>query len=503
MRKQRKNNIYVRFLTVGIAFLVIMLQSCQANKPTPPVTASPPPPLTDTKIPPSLTPTLTPTPDHQTTPLPDPELTSYVDGKLGSDSNPGTQSQPWQTIQKAASIMPEGDTVIVLEGQYPERVYVVRPGLTFRALGEVIMEGFSIQADHITVSGFTIVSLVDEIPTGIGIDVPEAGFCLIENNRFLFNTWGGLRLGNSDYPDASHDCIVRNNVFFRNALYAAEIMGKNHLIENNNVSHTIQHHPCSSSTASWLDADAFRFHGSGHVFRGNIIHDMPYGHKGFDIGSCDLNSLADLSKDFVSDSHTDCFQTYAEDLIAGHDILFEANHCVLPPANEWVEDGIGAKAFQVEGNSYNLTFRNNLVVADLLSIFMDGCHDIIIAHNTFIGSGEAHSQGLQFENCIGNIQIKNNVFYMQENGVGHIWQVDTPVDAGYNCIYRANGSPFRPADPGDIWGVDPRLDSRYRLLPNSPCIDAGTDLGITTDFDGNPRPQGSGFDIGAFEFTIP
>lgn len=280
-------------------------------------------------------------------------------------------------------------------------------------------------------------------------------------------------------------------------------MGQNHLIENNDISHSIQHHPCSSSTASWLDADAFRFHGSGHIFRGNTIHDMPYGRKGFDTASCNLETLADLSKDFVSNSHTDCFQTYGGNGFAGHDILFDANRCELPPANEWVEDGVGAKAFQASGDAYNLIFRNNLIVADFLSLFIDGCHDITIVNNTFIGSGDTYSQGLKFINCIGNNRVMNNVLYKQENGSGHIWAEYSPVNAGFNCVYRENGSPSRPADPGDIWDIDPLLDGNYRLLPNSPCIDAGTDMGITTDYDGNPRPQGAGFDIGAFELTTP
>ena len=427
----------------------------------------------------------------------------YVDANAGLDTNSGTRSEPWATIQYAASSIPEGSMVIVLEGHYPERVFVNRPDLVFRADGEVLMQGFSIQADHVAVSGFTIVTLTDAIPEGIGIDVPDAGYCLIENNRFLYNTWGGLRLdGSPEDPNASHDCIVRNNVFFRNGLYAAEVMGQNHLIENNDVSQTIQFHPCSTSTASWLDADAFRFHGSGHVFRNNYIHDMPFGDAGSDLAACDIESLSDLSKDFVGDSHTDCFQTYGGERIAGHDVLFEGNRCELPPAEEWV-DGAGAKAFQGTGNTYDLTFKNNLVVADLLSFFADGCHDITIIHNTFIGSGASHSQGLQFENCSGNIQVKNNVFYNQGNGIGHIWQVDAPVDAGNNCVYLAGRSPSRPADPGDIWGVDPLLDAGFRLLAASPCIDAGADLGVTIDFAGTPRPQGDAVDIGAFEYPVP
>ena len=34
----------------------------------------------------------------------------------------------------------------------------------------------------------------------------------------------------------------------------------------------------------------------------------------------------------------------------------------------------------------------------------------------------------------------------------------------------------------------------------SPCIDAGTDVSLTKDYDGRPVPNGSAPDIGAFEY---
>jgi len=40
----------------------------------------------------------------------------------GSDSNSGTESAPWRTIQKAANTAVTGDTVYIKEGVYSERV---------------------------------------------------------------------------------------------------------------------------------------------------------------------------------------------------------------------------------------------------------------------------------------------------------------------------------------------------------------------------------------------
>ena len=51
---------------------------------------------------------------------------------------------------------------------------------------------------------------------------------------------------------------------------------------------------------------------------------------------------------------------------------------------------------------------------------------------------------------------------------------------------------------GDPRFVDPAHDD-YHLQPDSPAIDAGSDVGVYTDLDGNPRPFGNGFDLGAYE----
>jgi len=48
---------------------------------------------------------------------------------------------------------------------------------------------------------------------------------------------------------------------------------------------------------------------------------------------------------------------------------------------------------------------------------------------------------------------------------------------------------------------DPKLDATYHLQIGSAAIDAGVDAGVTTDIDGDTRPWGAGYDIGADEYT--
>jgi hypothetical protein len=40
----------------------------------------------------------------------------------------------------------------------------------------------------------------------------------------------------------------------------------------------------------------------------------------------------------------------------------------------------------------------------------------------------------------------------------------------------------------------------FHLAPGAAAIDAGVDVGIAEDLEGTPRPQGGGFDMGAYEY---
>jgi PKD repeat protein len=420
----------------------------------------------------------------------------YVDGTTGSDSNPGTQALPWKTIQKAATTLRAGDTVNVNAGTYNERVNVTNYSgssgslISFIAQGTVQCQGFRITRNYIQVKGFTVTAIVPGWrQEAYGIYV-EGSNCIIEENYAYFCPTTGI--GSSA---ASANCIFRNNRLYRNVLTGFEIDGVNHLIENNEVWGTICYYP----PTGWVptgDANGITYYGSGHIFRGNYIHDISF---------YDPENLG-------YSPHIDGFQTFPSGIGPASNILFERNLVILPEFR--ADKNIRCCAWMLEGASY-ITIRNNIVIAhNGTETGGGGSHHIKIENNMFIGNiGNLPSNwpmGISLENC-PNSTVKNNIIYDQVNyAIYLLGTTYTGLDIGYNCTYNSNGSAPRGSSgaqqPTDKWGVNPQFvnpaNRDYHLLSNSPCINAGAAIPDNTrDYELNQRPIGSGWDIGAYEYA--
>jgi hypothetical protein len=111
----------------------------------------------------------------------------------------------------------------------------------------------------------------------------------------------------------------------------------------------------------------------------------------------------------------------------------------------------------------------------------DAADDVDIKNNIFVDG--AYAVGDLNDDCT-NITEDYNQFYSQSSGTHY------QVDAGENS---QTGDPLFTNADGNI----------FKLQSTSPCIDEGTDVGLTSDFDGNRTPEGSDFDIGAYEYYAP
>lgn len=237
-----------------------------------------------------------------------------------------------------------------------------------------------------------------------------------------------------------------------------EVNGNNNLFEGNEIYHTKQ--------------DGIWFFGSNNTFRGNYIHD-----------------ILDLS--ISGDPHVDCFQTWGWNWGATN-ILFEKNIC-----DHTRSSGSNQICMVERQTAYpvgNITFRNNIF------IMHDGGYSPLNFHRK-VGQSE-----------INGIYVYNNTFY-NTTGLGEeaVYMTDITdgqiinnVSIGFRAIALVTGGTVAKNNnvTSGNYGIVDYPNLNFHLTKDSTLlIDKGIDVGVTNDFDGNSRPQGAGYDIGAYEFV--
>lgn len=179
----------------------------------------------------------------------------------------------------------------------------------------------------------------------------------------------------------------------------------------------------------------------------------------------------------------------------------------------------------IESNPYGIylsenssnTLTNNIINSNTSDgIHLDSSSSNTIANNTFYGTLPQFALA-QINNSTGAL-FKNNIVY---NGkyvsVGNGSQTDSEYN--YNDYYGGSGNYFNwigtdyrtfadwktnSGQDADSLNSDPEFVNAGTdfHLQSSPCIDAGVEVGLTKDYEGTSRPQGSAPDIGAYELIV-
>ncbi len=97
----------------------------------------------------------------------------------------------------------------------------------------------------------------------------------------------------------------------------------------------------------------------------------------------------------------------------------------------------------------------------------------------------------------GTTELSNNLYYNPSVGIW-VWDEVTYSDLGNYQLASTqdSASVFGEPEFNDLNSYD------FHLQPTSPAIDAGTDVGLSHDYDSIPVPLGMAPDMGAFEYDF-
>ena len=397
----------------------------------------------------------------------------------GSNGNSGSELAPWATLQHAADEVGPGDVVIVHAGAYAgfqlETSGTADARITFRtAPGDTVTidqdlpggdDGINLEgASYVTVQGFHV---ADRTRTGI-----RAVLCdhvTIRGNVLEHNgTWGVLTgccddlVIEGNYAAAS---VVEHGIYVSNSGDRPLIRGNVIVGNDDNGIHmngdlSI---PCEGSTPQ----DGVI---SFAVVEGNTIVDNGAGEGGSAI-NCDGVQDSIIRNNLIHSTHASGISLYRDDGGApSHRNQVLGNTVLVASDGRW--------ALNVQNDSTATTVRNNIFWSEQgFRGAMDVCAGCL--------TGFTSNRNL-VENRF-TLDGGDSVLTLAQ------WRTATGQDLQSVVIVNATALAALFVDQA---GGD------YHLATGSAALDAGEALsGLRFDLERSQRPQGLGWDAGAFEGT--
>ena len=419
-------------------------------------------------------------PTKLSTPVPNSGRLFYVDPN-GSDENDGSQAAPWSTIQHAVDNITPGDTILVQSGIYAG-ARIEQSGTADLWNTLQASPGASVLINAPGPNNRHESNL--EIETWEGEEI--VAFWVIQGLEVANAPYWGIDVRGNEM-NHSHNFIIQNNRVHDNGLDSGKTgiffaFVDDVIVENNDSFGNGEH-------GVYLSNSGDRF-----VVRGNQLHEN---------NNCGLHINGDLES--------------GEDGIISNGLI--ENNIIY-------ENGEGGCAgINMDGVTDTIV-QNNLLYENLgtgIAIFQENgavcSQNIQILNNTIVQAEEGRwAIYLSDDECINN-KIFNNIILTSHERRGSIVIPSESIN-GFESDYNVIMDRFSADDDDSVislseWqslGYDHNSiiaspgemfigSNDYHLRLESPASDAGLSLpGITLDMEGSVRPQGTAYDIGAFEF---
>lgn len=389
------------------------------------------------------------------------EAATYYVATNGSDSrsclNATSTSTPLRTINTALDCLTPGDTLYIRGGTYTEAIDSNR---------RTIPTGTSWNAP-ITIAGYS----------GEVVTLKPAGSCAVLNlpaPYLQYIIFKDMVLDAADLGKSQYSCVGISlqpgthhlrfqNLEVKNSPWSG-IMGGGtshefiNLKVHDNGQWTQSIGYGSGANGAYLTTD------SSVIDGGEWYNNLCYGIRFFDSDSSqsgDSNIVKNAR--IYKNGHTVAFNGTAQCPSGGGGIVL--------------------------GDVNNAAF-NNLVYGNYWGIQTGSKPSAVLIYNNTL-SGNKY--GIDVGAGSLNAQVKNNILYQNGTGISN---------TGTGTTFAANLC--STAGLGCSIVGDPRFSNAaafdFRILAGSPAIDVGTQLGVVAeDFARIRRPQGAGYDVGAYE----
>lgn len=119
-----------------------------------------------------------------------------------------------------------------------------------------------------------------------------------------------------------------------------------------------------------------------------------------------------------------------------------------------------------------------------------------LLHNTLVGSGAGY--GVYVETGYVTLYLTNTIVTSHTWGITNTVPAYSTLHVDHTLFWANTRDGIRGASP--VNGNPAFAADGYHLGPGSSAIDRGVNAGVFTDIDGDVRPEGCFFDIGADEF---
>jgi len=396
--------------------------------------------------------------------------TTYYVSESGSNNNNGlTPQTAFATLQHAADLVAAGDSVLVLEGNYvgfdirtdgsnnsPIVFKAIESNVVIDERNAVTPDGINIEnADWVVIDGFEV---TDQPRAGIRIVLSD--FVVIRNNNCHNNYRWGIFTG------FTNDILIENNSCSfsedEHGIYVSNssdrpIIRNNHSFNNNGCG--IHMNGDISQGGNGIISNA--------IVEGNILHDNGYG--GGSAINMDGVQNSEIFNNLVYNNHATGIAMYQIDGGDASKNNKVYNNTVIQPSDgRWC-------VIAVDGSTGNTLYNN-----------------ILINHHSFRGSISVDAASMTGFVSDYNVLVNR---LSDDDGNSNMtlsqWQ-----SMGYDTHSMI-------ADPEEQIFVD-HSNNNFHLLQNAQAVNVGTNLVLPTvfeDLENISRPQGSGFDIGCYEFN--